>query len=734
MNKRFFLLLAVMALSAAAFSQPTGGGSMNWAPDGNSYTTIEKGKIVKVELPSMNKTTLIESEKLFPKDSIHPRQISAFQWSANDEKVLLFVNTETQYHKTTGEVWLYVIKTGTLKQLGKGLRQEGLMYAKFSPDAGNVAYVYQDKSKNKVVYNLYVENLISGKIKQLTFDTRDRCINGTFDWVYSEELFCKDGFRWNPDGKSIAYWNIDASQVRNYLMLNTTDSTYSFTVAVEYPKAGEDPSPAKIGVVDIATAKTKWMNIAGDPRQNYLVRMEWAGDHELIIQQLNRKQNKTNILLADSKTAACKVLWSESDAAWIDIKATWNGGDNMGWDWIENRKAFIWASEKDGWRHLYRIGMDGKETLITKGNFDVMRLNLIDETNNTLYFAASPDNYTQRYLFRTNLDGSGNAEILTSIDLPGTHNYVMSPNGKWARHNFSSHLYIPASEWISLKDMKPLDENKSIAKNLKEDPYGKQIEYFKVTTEDTITLDGWIAKPKDFDPSKKYPVFFQVYGEPWSSTVMDSYGIGRNSQFGDNIPDQGYLFVSIDNRGTPSPRGREWRKSIYRKIGIVNIRDLAMGAKEILKRPYCDTSRVAVTGWSGGGSSTLNLMFQYPGIFKTGIAVAAVGNQLAYDNTYQERYMGIPQETRADFVAGSPYTYAKNLRGNLLYIHGTGDDNVHYSNAEKLINELIRYNKPFQMMAYPMRSHGIYEGTGTREHLKTISSKFLHENCPAGGR
>ncbi len=734
MNKRFFLVLAILAFSSLAFSQYMGGGIMLWTADGNSYTTLEKGKIVKVELPSMNKTTLIDAEKLFPKDSIHPRQISSFQWSANEDKALLFVNTETLYHKTTGEVWLYIPKTGTLKQMGKGLRQDGLMYAKFSPDASNVAYVYQDKSKNKVVYNLYAENLLNGKIKQLTFDNRDRSINGTFDWVYAEELMCKDGFRWSPDGKNIAFWNIDASQVRNYLMLNTTDSTYSFTVPVEYPKAGEDPSPAKIGVVDFATAKTKWMKIEGDPRQNYLVRMEWVDNKGLIIQQLNRKQNKTTIILADSKTAVCKPLWSESDAAWIDIKASWNGGDNVGWDWIEKGKAFLWASEKDGWRHLYRIGMDGKETLITKGDFDVIRLYLIDEATNTLYFAASPDNYTQRYLYSTKLDGSGNAVRLTPADLAGTHNYVISPNGKWARHSFSSHLYMPASEWISLKDMKPLDDTKSIEKTLREDPFGKQIEFFKVTTEDNITLDGWIAKPKDFDPSKKYPVFFYVYGEPWSSTVMDQFGVGRNSQFGDDIPDQGYLFVSVDNRGTPSPRGREWRKSIYRKIGIVNIRDLAMGAKEVLKWPYCDTSRVAVTGWSGGGSSTLNLMFQYPEIFKTGISVAAVGNQLAYDNTYQERYMGIPQETRADFIAGSPYTYAKNLKGNLLYIHGTGDDNVHYANAEKLINELIRYNKPFQMMAYPMRSHGIYEGEGTREHLETISSKFLHENCPAGGR
>ena len=733
MTKNIFLQLVSLCFSIAAFSQPMSAGNI-WSADGNSYTILEKTKIVKVELPSMNKTTLVDGEKLFPKDSLNPRQISSFQWSFDMGKALLYVNTETLYHKTTGEVWLYDMKTSASIQLGKNLRQNGLMYAKFSPDASQVAYVYQDKSDNKVVYNLYTENLLTGKVKQLTFDTHDRCINGTFDWVYAEELFCKDGFRWSPDSKSIAYWNIDASQVRNYLMLNTTDSTYSFTVPVEYPKAGEDPSPAKIGVVDITSAKTKWMNIEGDPRQNYLVRLEWAGTNQLIIQQLNRKQNQTNILHADTKTTKCKVLWSETDAAWIDVKAAWSGGDNMGWDWIESKKAFVWTSEKDGWRHLYRIGMDGKETLITKGDFDVTKLYLVDESHSLLYFAASPDNCTQKYLFVTSLDGSKKPERLTSTELPGTHNYLMSPNGLWARHSFSSHLYMPVSEWISLQDLKPIDENKSILKNMKEDLYGKQIEYFKVTTEDNIKLDGWIAKPKDFDASKKYPVFFQVYGEPWSSTVMDTYGIGRNFQFGDAIPDQGYLLVSVDNRGTPSPRGREWRKSIYRKIGIVNIRDLAMGAKEVLKWSFCDTSRVAVTGWSGGGSSTLNLMFQYPEIFKTGIAVAAVGNQLAYDNTYQERYMGIPSENRADFIAGSPYTYAKNLKGKLLYIHGTGDDNVHYSNAEKLINELIRYNKPFQMMAYPMRSHGIYEGEGTREHLKTISSKFLHENCPAGGR
>ena len=732
--RKILLLLVFCFLLKSAHTQPMGYGALNWMPDGNSYASIEKNSIVQTSLPAFTKTVIYDWDKVMPKDEAHPRFISSFVLSADQKQVMLKINTKTQYHKITGEVWVYNSVNGKMSQLGKGLRMEGLMYPKFSPDGSKVAYVYQDKSNQKVVYNLYTEDLKSGKITQLTFDKADRSINGTFDWVYSEELFCTDGFRWSNDGARIAYWNVDASKVRNYLMLNTTDSTYSFTVPVEYPKAGEDPSPVKIGVVDVANAKTKWMNIDGDPRQNYLVKMEWSATDELIIQQLNRKQNLSKIWLANTMTGAGKVLWTDSDKAWVDIEATWNSNSNMGWNWIEGGKAFVWASEKDGWRHLYRIGMDGKESLITKGEFDIIKIYLTDEASNTIYFAATPENATQRYLYATKLDGSGSPWRITPENFTGTNDYMISPNGKWSRHNFSSHLYTSASEWVSLPNHSPIDPEKSIVKNLKEDALGKQISFFKVTTEDGITLDGWMAKPKDFDPAKKYPVFFYVYGEPWGCTVFDNSRLGRSGQFGGNIPDMGYLYVSVDCRGSMAPRGREWRKSIYRQIGRLNIRDMAMGAKEVLKWNYCDTSRVAVHGWSGGGSSTLNLMFQYPEIFKTGIAVAAVANQLAYDNAYQERYMGIPAETREDFIAGSPYTYAKNLKGNLLYIHGTGDDNVHFANAEKLFNELIRYNKPFQMMAYPMRSHGIYEGEGTSQHLTTTCKKFLLENCPPGGR
>lgn len=263
---------------------------------------------------------------------------------------------------------------------------------------------------------------------------------------------------------------------------------------------------------------------------------------------------------------------------------------------------------------------------------------------------------------------------------------------------------------------------------------GKKVEFFTVKTRDGVEMDGWMVKPVPFDPGKKYPVVFYVYGEPAAQTVLDESGVGNNGLYTGDMAADGYIYLSVDNRGTPAPKGRAWRKSIYRQIGRINIRDQAMAAGEILKWPFVDSSRVAVWGWSGGGSSTLNLMFQYPEIYKTGIAVAAVGNELSYDNLYQERYMGLPQENREDFVAGSPITHAKNLRGNLLYIHGTGDDNVHYQNAERLLNVLIKYNKIFQFMAYPNRSHGIFEGEGTSRHLATLYTDFLRRNCPGGGR
>jgi len=299
-------------------------------------------------------------------------------------------------------------------------------------------------------------------------------------------------------------------------------------------------------------------------------------------------------------------------------------------------------------------------------------------------------------------------------------------------HHFSNSYTPPQTEQISLPDHKHINGQEiKLNESAKNKP-----EFFKVKTVDGVEMDGWMMKPTNFDSTKKYPIVFYVYSEPAGATASDAYGAGRNPEYIGNMADDGYIYVSLDNRGTPVPKGAAWRKAIYKNIGIVNIEDQAMAAKEILKRPYVDTSRVAVWGWSGGGSCTLNLMFQHPEIYKTGIAIAAVGWQLTYDNIYQERYMGVPTDSasRAVFIKGSPVTYAKNLRGNLLYVHGTGDDNVHYKNAELLINELVKYNRQFQLMSYPNRSHGIYEGEGTTLHLRTLYTQYLKEHCPPGGR
>jgi dipeptidyl-peptidase-4 len=363
---------------------------------------------------------------------------------------------------------------------------------------------------------------------------------------------------------------------------------------------------------------------------------------------------------------------------------------------------------------------------------DIVR---IDEKNNQLYFMASPVNATQKYLYRIKLDGKGKAEMISPAAQPGMHDYEVSADAKYALHNFSNYYTAPVTEWISLPDHKGLNgENKANDAVAKADKKTSAVEFFKVTTTEGVEMDGWMVKPENFDATKKYPVVFYVYTEPWGQNVKDEYGVEQNFLYKGNMAKDGYIYISIDNRGTPVPKGRAWRKSVYRKIGLVNIKDQAMAAKEVFKWNFIDTSRVAVWGWSGGGSATLNLMFQYPEIYKTGIAVAAVGNQLTYDNIYQERYMGLPQENRQDFVNGSPITYAKNLKGNLLYIHGTGDDNVHYNNTEMLINELVKHNRQFQLMSYPNRTHSISEGPGTFAHLSTLFTNYLRQYCPPGAK
>ncbi|MFT3903969.1 MAG: S9 family peptidase [Niabella sp.] len=721
----FFVFSFWVAAAIAQFNT----GKIKWTKDGSAYYDIEQNSIAKVVPGAVTAPQMVVlSEKLVPAGASHPIGIADFEISDDGNWVLIFTNTARVWrYNTRGDYWLLNKSTGNLRQVGMDKPAQSLMYAKLSPDATKVAYV-----SNR---NIYVEDIASGVSKALTTDGNRQLINGTFDWVYEEEFGCRDGFRWSGDSKHIAYWQVDARQTRDYLMLNTTDSIYSYVIPVEYPKVGEPPSKVRLGVVNADGGVTTWMDIPGDPAQNYLPRVEWQpGNRSLIVQQLNRKQNESKLYSCNIEDGAAKLLYSETDKAWIDIKSRWNDDDPRGWEWIEGGKSFLWVSEKDGWRHIYKLSSDGKkETPLTKGNYDIETISAIDEKNNFVYFIASPESAVQRYLYRTSLSGKGKAELVSPAALKGTHSYDISPGGQYAFHGFNSRTTPFVGEWIQLPAHKSLNEAESIAKNIK--PVNTGVEFIQITTEDGITMDGWLAKPSRFDSTKKYPVLLYVYGEPASATVEDTYFAGRNHMFLGNMADSGYFYVSFNNRGTPTLKGADWRKAIYRNIGRINIRDQAMAMKKLLQeRPYLDTSRVAAWGWSGGGSSTLNLLFQYPEIFKTGIAVAAVGNQLTYDNIYQERYMGLPQENKEDFVNGSPVTYAKNLRGNLLYIHGTGDDNVHYQNAEMLLNELIKYNRQFQFMSYPNRSHSINEGKGTSQHLRTLYTNYLLKYCPPGAR
>jgi dipeptidyl-peptidase 4 len=704
--------------------------TINFTPDGNSYTQFTDGAIIATDIKTNSQKVLVTKAQLTFNGK--PLNVEGFQVSKDGTKFLIFANAARVWrYKTKGDYFIVNTGNNSIKQIGKERSPQSLQFAKFSPMADKVAYVSES--------NIYVEEVNSPSFKKLTLDGTRKFINGTFDWAYEEEFGLRDGFRWSPDGTRIAFWQIDATKIKDYNMLNTTDANYSKVIPVEYPKVGEAPSPAKIGVVNVTNGQTKFLSIEGNPQQHYITKLDWASNTEIFVQQLNRKQQESKLLVCNANDASTKVFWAESDDAWVDMHSTDPAGNAEGFKFVNNGADFIWISEKNGWRQIYKISKDGKsETLLTKGNFDVAQIKCIDEKNNMIYFTASPVNPTQRYLYAVKLNPNNTdknePELITNDKLQGTHGYTISSNGRWAKHSFSNHKTPPVTEWVALPEHKSISGATAIAKTITTST-DADVEYLQINTKDNVTLDVWINKPKNFNPNKKYPVVMYVYGEPAAETVADEFGNHTSFLYAGDMRQDGYVQVSIDNRGTPMLKGAKWRKAIYRNIGMLNIRDQAMGMEQLLAtKSYLDKDRVAVWGWSGGGSSTLNLMFQYPKIFKTGIAIAAVGNQLFYDNIYQERYMGLPQENKQDFINGSPITHASKLEGKLLYIHGTGDDNVHYSNAEVLINQLVKHNKQFQFMAYPNRSHSLAEGEGTWEHLTTLYTNFLRANCPAGAR
>lgn len=697
-----------------------GYGPVRWMKDNKGYSTLENNalgnEIIRYEVSTGARKVLVSAGQLTPVVNNKSITISGYEWSADNSKLLIFTNTRKvwRYH-TRGDYWILTLKDGKLTQLGKGLDEASLMFAKFSPDGNRVAYVSKQ--------NIYSEELTSGKITQLTTDGGKNIINGTFDWVYEEELDNRDGFRWSPDGKNIAYWHFNTTGVGTFYLINNVDSIYSKPIPLPYPKVGTANSEVKVGVVSANGGQIKWFEVPGDPRDNYIARMDYIPDSdEVMIQQLNRLQNTNTVWIGNTATMALQNILTDKDDAFLDVH------DNI--VWLDKATAFTWTSEKDGWLHLYKVSRDGKEmSLITKGDFDVVTINCIDPVGGYVYYIASPENYTQRYLYRSRLDGKGVAEQVSPATMTGQHSYQISADANYAIHSFDNSRTPKRISVINLrnhKELRVLEDNAAL-KNKFNELGLRPKEFFKVDIGE-VTLDAWMIKPIDFDEKKKYPVIFYVYGEPAGSTVQDNWGTGDNL-WHQYMANQGYVIISVDNRGTRVPRGRDFRKCIYRQIGLLAADDQAAAAKKITSMySFVDASRIGIWGWSGGGQMTLHCLFRHSDIYKTGIAISFVALQTLYDNIYQERYMGLPKDNEVGYREGSPLTHASKLKGNLLIIHGTGDDNVHYQNFEMLANELIKNNKLFSMLSYPMRDHNISQRENTTLHMRRSMEEFWKKN------
>ncbi len=706
-----------------------------WQNEGEIYTILEpspKGKgtdIVGYDTATGKRTVLVTAAQLTPPEksgaSAAPLTVDGYSWSADRSKLLIFTNSQRVWRENTrGDYWVFDESAEKLAKLGGDAPESSLMFATFSPDSTRVAYVRAN--------NLYVEELKTAKITQLTMDGSADIINGTSDWVSEEELDLRNCFRWSPDSQSIAYWQFDQSGVGEYTLINDTAAEYPQTRKYKYPQAGTTNSAVRAGIVSIAGGPTRWIPLEGDPRQHYIAEMEWAGNsNEVMLEYLDRRQQDVRLMLASAQTGQVRLFFEDADKAWVDHEP-------LAWihSGTEKEPDLLWISERDGWRHAYRVDRTtGQPMLITNFQGDLISVGGVDAKGGWLYFLASPDDPVRRYLYRSRLDGQGVPERVTPPDAVGTNAYDIAPNGHWASHTLASFTCPPRIEIVSLpghKAARTLEDNHELEKKaaaiLSSPP-----EFFKVKVANGAVLDGWMIKPPDFDPAKKYPVLTMVYGEPWVATVRDVWG-GSSGLFHGLVARQGYLVVSFDNQGTPSPKGRDWRRSVYGSVGVLSSAQQAEAIQELAReRNYIDTARMAIWGWSGGGSNTLNVMFRYPGVYSTGIAVAPVADESHYDTIYQERYMGLPAENPQGYHDGSPINFAQNLAGNLLVVHGTGDDNVHFQGTELLIDKLVTLGKPFDLMVYPNRTHGISEGEGTSFHLYSLIARYLEEHVPPGG-
>lgn len=674
--------------------------------DGDHYTTLEEGKkIVKYAYKSGK-----EEETIFNLDKIKSdfSHFSNYQFSPNEQKILLQANTESVYRRSfTATFYIFDRKSEELYPLSKGTRQQ---LAFFSPNGEKVAFVRDN--------NLFYTDLTNKKETQITTDGKyNHIINGTTDWVYEEEFAITKGLSWSPEGDKIAFFRFDEGHVKQFNMNMFNRQLYPINYTFKYPKAGEANAFVTIHVYDLNSDKTTQMD-TGEEKDQYIPRIKWTQDNnKLAIIRMNRMQNHLDILLANSKNGETEVLYSENNKYYIS-----QIDDNYA-TFLEDGKHFVINSEKDGYNHFYLYNMDGElVNQITKGNWEATDLLGIDEKQERLYYISAEQSPLQRAVYAIDLDGT-NKEKLSEQE--GT-NYAVFSDGFKYYINYYSNANTP--NYITLhgkkgKLIRVLEDNQHLKDNLEAYGFTKK-EFFTINTPSSKwDLNAYMLKPANFDENKEYPLFMFLYGGPGSQQVLDSWS-GRMPWF-QLLAQQGYLVVCVDNRGTGA-RGEEFKKMTYGQLGKYETIDQIEAAQYLSKLPYVDENRTGIFGWSYGGFMSSSCLFKGNDVFEMAIAVAPVTNWRFYDSIYTERFMGLPQENADGYDDNSPINFCDKLNGDYLLIHGTGDDNVHVQNSIELIESLVQHNKQFQMQFYPDKNHGIYGGN-TSLHLYTRMTDFIQE-------
>jgi len=726
---------------------PKRPASFQWLDGGKRYTLLEpaaapsKGQeLVSYDTASGgDRTVLVPAERFIPKGTTTPLAVEAYDWSPDHSHLLVFTNSRKVWRQNTrGDFWVLDLKSQSLTQLGgSATAPSSLMFAKFSPDGRSVAYVRDN--------NIYAEDLATHSVRALTTDGSADIINGTSDWVNEEELDIRDAFRWSPDSRSIAFWNFDQSGVQEWTLIDDTSGPVPVARRYHYPQAGTTNSATRIGVVNVdEPTKVTWIKLPGDPREHYVPHMDWVPHtREVAVEYLDRLQRDDRIYVADADSGDARVVFEDTDPKYVDTADFHGLGVDFTWLAAQDKPdaapaALLWFSERDGWRHAYAIPLTSSKEqpkLLTDFAADVMAPVALDPAEGSLFFTASPNDPIRSYLYRARITGSGVPRRLSSSAEIGTHSFSNpSPDGQYAIESFANANTAPRYTLTRLADchvMRTLAESPEITAKLS--ALDAPVEFTDTKIGNDVSLSTLMIKPPHFDASKKYPVFTYIYGEPAGQTVVDRFDMRYIMlRF---IAREGYVVLSFDNQGTPAPRGRDWRHAGYGAIGELSTQQQAEAIRAFAaSHPFVDTSRMAMWGWSGGGTNTLNMMFRNPGLYSTGISTAPVADQKRYDTIYQERYMGLPSTNAEGYQRGSAINFAQGLSGNLLIIHGSGDDNVHFAGTEVLVNRLIALGKAFDFMDYPGRTHAISEGQGTSAHLYMLIARYLEDHVPAGAR